>query len=292
MNSDIQNSNPTAPPVDTGEWDRVLRPRSGFVPVDMAELWRYRELFWFMAWREVTIRYKQTALGILWALVQPLLTMVVFTLLFGKLAGFSADSPLPYALVTLSGVVVWQFFSDAMSRSGQSLVAQSGLITKVYFPRLIVPATGVISAAVDFAIALVILAGLLAWYRVVPTVALLLLPVFVLIAALAALGAGLWLSALNVKYRDVKHLIPFLVRLGIYISPVGFMSDKIAEPYRFWYSLNPMVGVIDGFRWCLLGPAFAPYWPGVWLGLATVLAVLISGAFFFRNVERTFADVV
>ncbi|MCC6581232.1 MAG: ABC transporter permease [Phycisphaeraceae bacterium] len=280
------------PPEGEGPWDRVIRARSGLVPVNFAELWRYRELFWFMAWREVTIRYKQTALGILWALIQPLMTMVVFTVLYGHLAGFAADSPLPYALVTMCGVVVWQFFADGISRSGQSLVAQSSLVTKVYFPRLIVPTTSVISSAVDLAVAMVILLPLLMWFRIAPTMNLLLLPVFASIAMLAALGTGLWLSALNVKYRDIKHIIPFLVRLGLLVSPVGFLSSKISPPYRFWFSLNPMVGVIDGFRWCLLGPAFEPYWPGFWVGLVTVLVVLVTGAYYFKFVERTFADVV
>jgi len=214
--------------INDGDFDRVIRPKHGIIPIDFGELWHYRELFWFLAWRDVIIRYKQTVLGILWALIQPLATMVVFTFIFGRLAGFSKDSVTPYAMITLSGVVAWQFFSDAMSKSSQSLVAQTNLITKVYFPRLIVPATYVISAAVDFGIAMAILFVLMGCYRIVPTTTLLLLPVFFLVAAMAAFGAGLWLSALNVKYRDVKHIIPFIVRIGIYISPVGFLSSKIS----------------------------------------------------------------
>lgn len=277
---------------ELSDFDRVIKPKRGLVPIDFAELWHYRELFWFLAWREILVRYKQTALGILWALIQPLFTMVVFTFIFGRLAGFAKDSDTPYALITLCGVVAWQFFANAMSKSGQSLVSQANLITKVYFPRLIVPATYVISAAVDFAIALVILFVIMGVYRVTPTLHLLLLPAFILIAAFAAFGVGLWLSALNVKYRDVKHLIPFMVRLGIYISPVGFLSSKISEDYRFWYSLNPMVGVIDGFRWCILGPGFEPYWPGFWVSVAMVVVLFITGAYYFRFVEKTFADVV
>lgn len=274
------------------EYDRIIRPKRGLIGIDFPELWDYRELFWFLGWRDVTIRYKQTVLGILWAVVQPLLTMVVFTFIFGRLAGFGKDATTPYAMITLSGIVVWQFFSEALSKSGESLVAQANLITKVYFPRLIVPATYVISSTIDFAIAMVILFILMACYRLVPSAALLLLPVFFLIAAMAALGAGLWLCALNVKYRDVKHIIPFIVRLGIYVSPVGFLSSKIRPEYRFWYSLNPMVGVIDGFRWCILGPDFAPYWPGFWVSTGVVVVLLVTGAYYFRYVEKSFADIV
>lgn len=274
------------------EFERVIKPQKGLIPIDFKELWQYRELFWFLAWREVIIRYKQTVLGILWALIQPLMTMVVFTFIFGRLAGFAKDSSTPYAMITLSGVVVWQFFSDAMSKSGQSLVSQANLITKVYFPRLIVPTTYVISAAVDFSIAMVILFILMGAYQIVPSSALMLLPLFFLIAATAALGAGLWLSALNVKYRDVKHIIPFIVRLGMYISPVGFLSSKIPDNLRFVYSLNPMVGAIEGFRWCILGPDYAPYWPGFWASVGMVVIFLISGIYYFRYVERNFADVV
>ena len=195
-------------------------------------------------------------------------------------------------MITLSGIVVWQFFSQALSKSGESLVAQANLITKVYFPRLIVPATYVISSTVDFIIAMVILFIVMACYRLLPSANLLLLPVFFLIAAMAAFGAGLWLCALNVKYRDVKHIIPFIVRLGIYVSPVGFLSSKIRLEYRFWYSLNPMVGVIEGFRWCILGPEFAPYWPGFWASTGVVVVLLVTGAYYFRHVEKSFADIV
>jgi lipopolysaccharide transport system permease protein len=288
-------SNPSSTPkIDSVEmeYDRIIRPKRGLIGIDFAELWRYRELFWFLGWREVIIRYKQTLLGILWAVVRPLLTMIVFTFVFGGLAGFKEDTATPYAMITLCGVVIWQFFSESLRQSGESLVTQAKLITKVYFPRLIVPATYVISNAIDFAIAMVILFIMMGCYRLVPSFTLLLLPVFFLIAALAAFGTGLWLSALNVKYRDVKHIIPFIVRLGIYVSPVGFLSSKIQPEYRFWYSLNPMVGVIDGFRWCILGPEFAPYWPGFWASTAVVVLLLVSGAFYFRHVEKTFADLV
>jgi lipopolysaccharide transport system permease protein len=288
-------SNPNSTPgIENMEmdYDRIIRPKRGLIGIDLRELWDYRELFWFLGWREVSVRYKQTLLGILWAVVQPLLTMVVFTFVFGRLAGFDEGSATPYAMITLCGVVVWQFFSEALSKSGESLVAQSHLITKVYFPRLVVPATYVISGAVDFVIAMVILFIMMACYRLTPSATLLLLPAFFLIAAMAAFGAGLWLCALNVKYRDVKYIIPFIVRLGIYVSPVGFLSSRIRPEFRFWYSLNPMAGVIDGFRWCILGPDFAPDWPSFWVSTAVVITLLVSGVYYFRYVEKTFADLV
>lgn len=274
------------------DFDRIIRPKRGLVGIDFRELWKYRELFWFFGWREVTVRYKQTLLGILWAVVQPLVTMIVFTFVFGKLAGFDEHTGIPYAMITLSGVVIWEFFSSAMSKSGESLVSQSHLITKVYFPRLVIPTTYVISGAVDFGIAMVMLLIMMAFYGLAPSITILLLPAFFLVAAAAAFGIGLWLSALNVKYRDVKYIIPFIVRLGIYVSPVGFLSSKMPIEYRFWYSLNPMVGAIDGFRWCILGPQFEPHWPGFLASLAVVIVLLVTGAYYFRCVERTFADVV
>jgi lipopolysaccharide transport system permease protein len=269
-----------------------MRPKSGLIPIDFGELWQYRELFWFLSLREIVVRYKQTVLGIFWAVIQPLLTMAVFTLVFGRLAGFAKDSITPYALITLTGVLPWQLFSDSISKGGQSLVSQANLITKVYFPRLIIPVSCVFSSAIDFGIALVILFVMMAGYRIRPTVTLLLLPAFFLMVAMVSLGVGLWLSAMNVKYRDVKLLIPFIIRLGIYISPVGFVSSRIPSKYQFWYSLNPIVGAIDGFRWCILGPAFKPYWPGFWVSLIIAVLLLVSGAVYFRRVERSFADII
>ncbi len=275
-----------------GNFDRIIRPKSGLVPVDFNELWQYRELFWFLSWREIVVRYKQTVLGILWALIQPLLTMVVFTFIFGRLAGFAEGSGAPYAMVTLAGVVPWQFFSDSISRSGQSLVSKSNLIAKVYFPRLIIPVACVISAAIDTGIAMAILILMMAIYRITPTITLFLLPAFFLLVAMVSLAVGLWLSAMNVKYRDFNFIIPFIVRLGIYISPVGFVSTRIPEQYRFLYSLNPIVGAIDGFRWCILGPAFEPYWPGFWVSMLIAILLLVSGAFYFRRVEKSLADII
>jgi lipopolysaccharide transport system permease protein len=275
-----------------GDFDRIIRPKSGLIPIDFKELWHYHELFWFLSWREIVVRYKQTVLGILWAVIQPLLTMVVFTFIFGRLAGFAEGSAVPYAMVTLAGVVPWQFFSDSISRGGQSLVSKSHLITKVYFPRLIIPVTCVISAAIDSGIALAILIFMMAVCRIKPTITFLCSPAFFLLVALVSLTVGLWLSAMNVKYRDFNFIIPFIVRLGIYISPVGFASARIPSEYRFLYSLNPMVGAIDGFRWCILGPAFEPYWPGFWVSMIIALLLLVGAAYYFRRVEKALADII
>lgn len=280
-------------------YERVIRPKRGLVAIDFRELWLYRELFGFLAYRDILIRYKQTYLGVAWAVLQPVLTMVVFTVVFGRMAGFSDRFNVPpqvYAVLTLAGLVPWLFFANAMSASSQSLVASANMISKIYFPRLIIPASTVISGLVDFAIALVILFGMMLFFGVKFTAALVLLPLFALVAALAAFSVGLWLSALNVKYRDVKYVVPFLVQMGLYASPVGFPSslvrDKFGDTVAFFYSLNPMVGVIDGFRWCVLGGRFEPYWPGFGVSLVVIAALLVTGAIYFRTAEKTFADVI
>ncbi|MBI3875216.1 MAG: ABC transporter permease [Verrucomicrobia bacterium] len=280
-------------------YERVIRPKRGLVAIDFRELWLYRELFGFLAYRDILIRYKQTYLGVAWAVLQPLLTMVVFTVVFGRMAGFSDKFNVPqqvYAVLTLAGLVPWLFFANAMSASSQSLVASANMISKIYFPRLIIPASAVISGMVDFAIALGILLAMMAVYGVAFTPALLLLPFFFAVAALAAFAVGLWLSALNVKYRDVKYVVPFLVQMGLYASPVGFPSnlvrDKFGDTVAFFYSLNPMVGVIDGFRWCVLGARFEPYWPGFAVSLVVIAVLLVTGAIYFRTAEKTFADVI
>lgn len=270
---------------------RVIRPRRGLVPIDFRELWRYRELLWFLAWRDILIRYKQTAIGVAWAVVQPLLTMVVFTLIFSRGARFPSHGA-PYAVMTFAAILPWQFFANAMSMSSASVVGASNIIRKIYFPRLIIPVSATLSGVVDFLISLAILLMLMAGHGVAFRPQLLWLPLFFLLALAAAFGVGLWLSALNVKYRDVKHVVPFLVRMGMYISPVGFMTAVVPERWRFWYSLNPMVGVIDGFRWAIFGERFEPYWPGLWIGVGTVFALAVSGAYFFRSTERTFADII
>ena len=272
-------------------WTRVIRPKRGLVPLDAAELWRYRELLVFFVWRNILIRYKQTAIGVLWALVQPVLTMVVFTVVFGKLANLPSGGA-PYALLTAAAVLPWQFFSNGLTAGSNSVVAASNMVRKVYFPRLFIPLGDCLSGSLDFVISLVLLLGLMVWYQVAITPSLLLLPVFTAVAAACAFGASLWLSALNVKYRDVKYIVPFLVQAGLYVSPVGFMSAIVPEGWRFWYHLNPMVGVIDGFRWAVLGPAFRPDWGGFALSMGIVAALLVSGLFYFRKTERTFADVI
>lgn len=256
-----------------------------------ADLWRYRELFYFLAWRDILVRYKQTAIGVAWALIRPLLTMIVFTLVFGKIARLP-DGGVPYALLVCAAILPWQFFANALSESSGSLVSNANLISKVYFPRLIIPATAIVTSLVDFAISFAILVALMLWYGVLPDWKILTLPLFVLIALAAALGFGLWLTALNVKYRDFRYVIPFVVSFGLYISPVGFSSDIVPERWRLIYSLNPMVGVIDGFRWSVLGGKFALYWPGFVLSLVIVITVLVTGVRYFRRTERSFADII
>ncbi|MCX8091302.1 MAG: ABC transporter permease [Verrucomicrobiae bacterium] len=271
--------------------EQVLRPRRGLVAIDFGELWRFRELFWLLAWRNVLIRYKQAYLGVGWAVLQPLLTMAVFTVVFGKLAGMSSGGA-PFAVFNFAALLPWMFFANALSESSNSLVASQNLITKVYFPRLLIPTSAVLSGALDFLISIGLLLLLMAWYGVAFTANLLLMPVFFGLTFLAALAAGLWFSALNVRYRDVKYIVPFIVRLGIYVSPVGFLSAKGYEFLGPAYGLNPLVGLIDGFRWSILGAGFEPYWPGFWLGQAVVAVLLVSGAYYFRTMEKTFADVI
>ena len=272
-------------------YERIIRPKKGLVPIDFAELWRYRELFWFLALRDILVRYKQTVIGIAWAGIQPVLIMIVFTVIFGKLAKLPSDG-IPYPILTFVALLPWQFFSDAVTQTSNSVISKAGMVSKIYFPRLIMPASAVILGMVNFAISFVILIGLMFWYHIVPTVTVFLLPLFLLLAAMAALGAGLWLSALNVKYRDVQYVVPFLVHMGLYISPVGFLSSVVPEKYQLLYSLNPMVGVIDGFRWCLLGGKVVPYWPGVWLSVFILTVLLVTGAYYFKRMEKTFADVI
>jgi lipopolysaccharide transport system permease protein len=261
------------------------------VAIHFQELWRYRELFWQLTWRNVLIRYKQTYLGVAWAVLQPLLTMVVFTIIFSRVAGMSSNGA-PFAVFNFAALLPWMFFANALNESSNALVASQSMITKIYFPRLIMPASAVLSGLVDFLISFVLLLLLMGWYRVPVSAHLALLPVFFGLAFLAAMATGLWFSALNVKYRDVKYVVPFIVRMGIYISPVGYLSGKLYDLCGPWYGLNPLAGVIDGFRWCILGERFEPYWPGFWLGCVVTGVVLVSGAYYFRATEKTFADVI
>jgi lipopolysaccharide transport system permease protein len=255
------------------------------------DLWRYRELFYFLAWRDLLVRYKQTVVGVAWALLRPFLTMVVFTVIFGKIAGLPSGG-VPYPILVFAGMLPWQFFSNALSESSGSLVSNANLISKVYFPRLIVPAGAVIVGFVDFLISFVIMAALMVWYGFLPGMQILTLPLWILLAFLAAIGPGLFITALNVKYRDFRYVIPFVVQFGLYVSPVGFRSDVVPEQWRLLYSLNPMVGVIDGFRWAICGGEFAIYWPGFAASLAITVFFLWFGIRYFRKTERTFADVI
>ncbi len=255
------------------------------------DLWRYRELLFFLAWRDILVRYKQTVIGIVWALGKPLLTMLVFTLVFSKLAKLPSGG-VPYPILVFAALLPWQFFSGAFSGAGDSLVSNAGMISKVYFPRLVIPASAVIVAFVDFLISFAILIALMIWYGFAPNLRMLTLPWFTLVAFVAAMGSGLWIAALNVKYRDFRIIVPFIVQFGLYLSPVGFSSSIVPEKWRLLYSANPMVGVIDGFRWAILGGDTPLYWPGFLLSLALVLAILVTGIFYFRKTEKTFADVI
>jgi lipopolysaccharide transport system permease protein len=255
------------------------------------DLWRYRELFYFLAWRDLLVRYKQTAVGVGWSIIRPLLTMVVLTVVFGKL-GKMPSGGVPYSLLVFSGMLPWLFFSTAMSESGNSLVANSNLISKVYFPRLIIIVSSVIASFVDFLISAVFLIGLMIWFRYAPPANVLFLPLFVLLAFAAAFGVGLWIAALMVQYRDFRFIVPFAVQFGLYITPVGFQSSVVPERFRLLYSLNPMVGILDGFRWCLLGVPESIYWPGLALAVLEVIFMIASGVWYFRRTEQTFADVI
>ena len=255
------------------------------------DLWRYRELFYFLSWRDLLVRYKQTVIGIAWALIRPFLTMVVFTVVFGHLAKLPSGGA-PYPILVFAAMLPWQFFANALSECSTSLLTNSNLISKVYFPRLIVPASAVIVSFVDFLISGMILLALMAWYDFVPDWRILTLPFFILVALATSMGVGLWLAALNVEYRDFRYIVPFIVQLGLYISPVGFSSSVVPSQWRLIYSLNPMVGVIDGFRWAILAGESKLYWPGFTLSIGLAVLLLASGIWYFRKTERTFADVI
>lgn len=255
------------------------------------DLWRYHELFLFFAWRDLLVRYKQTAVGISWSLIRPLLTMAVLTFVFGKLGKMPAGG-VPYPLLVFCGMLPWLFFSMALTEAGNSLISNSGMISKVYFPRLAITVSSVITSLVDFAISCVFLAILMIWYRFAPPAAILLVPFFVLLVFGASLGAGMWVAALMVKYRDFRFIVPFIVQFGLYISPVGFQSSVVPEKFRLLYALNPMVGIIDGFRWCILGSARYIYWPSIAIAIFDVVVLVASGIWYFRKTERTFADVI
>lgn len=256
------------------------------------DLWAYRELFAILAWRDLTVRYKQTVIGIAWAVMRPFLTMVIFTVLFGRLAKMPSDGAAPYPVMVFAGMLPWFLFSTILSEASNSLVVNANLIGKVYFPRLLVPASTVAVALADAAVTFVLLIGMMAWFQFWPDWRILVLPVFVALAVLAALGPALIMTAMNVKYRDFRYIIPFILQFGLYVSPVGFSSAAVPDQWRLLYSLNPAVGVIDGFRWCLLGGEAEIYAPGFALSLAMVAALLWIGVAYFRRTERTFADLL
>lgn len=272
------------------EYVKVIKKRHGLIGVDFSELWRYRELFWFLALRDILVRYKQAVIGIAWSILQPVFTMVVFSVIFGRLAKLPSDG-VPYPILIFTALLPWQFFAHSMSSSSQSIVGSASIISKVYFPRLIIPTSAVISGMIDFCISFVILIGMMVWYKIVPTANIVYLPLFVLLTFTAALAVGLWLSALNAEFRDVFYVVPFLVQAGQYISPVAYSTSIIPEKWKFLYSLNPMVGVIDGFRWSILGTA-TPHWPGIIISAVSVLVIFTGGLLYFRKMERTFADVI
>jgi lipopolysaccharide transport system permease protein len=270
----------------------VYERKWGWAALDLRELWRYRELLYFLTWRDILVRYKQAVFGVLWAILQPLLTMVVFTVVFNKALGVKSPSPnIPYAVFSFSGLLPWNFFAGALSRSGLSLVGNSNLLTKVYFPRLVIPISAVLGGLVDLGIAFLVLIGLMFAYGLTPTWHIVFLPLFVILAFVTALGVSLWLSALNVLYRDVGYVIPFLVQLWFFVSPVIYSVKNIpAGPLRVAFALNPMTGVIGGFRWALLGEQFPSGY--LWISTAVMLVLFVTGLFYFKRMERVFADVV
>ena len=268
---------------------RIERSR-GWVSLRLSELWRYRELVYFLTWRDVKVRYKQTVLGAAWALLQPFLTMLVFSLFFGRLAQMPSDG-VPYPLFTLAALVPWTFFSNALTQSSNSLVGNANLITKVYFPRLIVPTATVLSGVIDFVLAFVLLLAMMSYYEVAPAVTVLWIPLFLTLVVAASLGAGLWLSAMNVQFRDVRYTVPFLTQFWLFATPIAYPSSLLHAPWRTLFGINPMVGAVEGFRWALLGGSAAPL-AVVAMSSVTAIAVLVTGAFYFRRMERTFADIV
>ena len=257
-----------------------------------SDLWAYRELFAILAWRDVAVRYKQTVIGVAWAVIRPFMTMVIFTIVFGRLAKLPSDGAIPYPLMVFAGLLPWFLLSTILSDASNSLLGNANLIGKVYFPRIIIPSSSAVVALVDFTINLLILFGLMAWYGFMPGWQIIFLPGFIALAVLASLGPALLITALNVKYRDFRYIIPFIIQVGLYVSPVGFSSAVVPQTLRFWYSLNPIVGVIDGFRWCLLGGESQLYIPGFLVSLVVVAVILWIGITYFRRTEKTFADLI
>jgi len=268
----------------------VIRPSRGWVSLNLADLWRYRELIFFLAWRDISVRYKQTILGAAWAIIQPFFTMIVFTIFFGQLGNIPSDG-LPYPVFAYCALLPWQLFAYSLGESGNSLVANQNLITKVYFPRVVIPLAATLGGLLDFVISFIVLLLMIMYYHIQPTSVVWTLPLFILLALITALGAGLWLSALNVEYRDVRYTIPFLTQFWLFITPIAYPSSMVPEQWRVLYGINPMVGVVEGFRWALLGNGNPPG-PMMIISIIAALVLLVSGLFYFRRMERTFADKV
>jgi lipopolysaccharide transport system permease protein len=276
----------------TKETGQVLRiePSRGWISLKLCELWEYRELLYFLTWRDVKVKYKQTVIGAAWAIIQPFLTMVVFSLFFGRLAKIPSDG-IPYPIFSYAALVPWTFFANGLTQSSNSLVGSANLIKKIYFPRLVMPISSVVSGAVDFVLAFIVLLGMMLFYNIVPSINILWLPAFLLLAFVTSLGVGLWLSAMNVQFRDVRYVVPFLTQFWLFATPIAYPSSLLHEPWRTIYGINPMVGVVEGFRWALLRTDTAPG-PIIIVSTLASLAILITGAFYFRRMEKTFADVV
>jgi lipopolysaccharide transport system permease protein len=267
-----------------------VKPTQGWASLKLRELWEYRELLYFLTWRDIKVRYKQTVLGAAWAIIQPFFTMVVFSLFFGKLAGIPSDD-IPYPIFSYAALVPWSFFAHGVSQSSNSLVGSANLITKVYFPRLVIPISAVVSGVVDFVLAFVVLLGMMFFYGIMPTPAVVWLPLFILLAFVTSLGVGLWLSAMNVLFRDVRYAVPFLLNVWMFATPIAYPSSLLNEPWRTLYGINPMVGVVEGFRWALLGTETTPG-PMIFVSAVAAVALLVTGAYYFRRMEKTFADVI
>jgi lipopolysaccharide transport system permease protein len=267
-----------------------IEPSNTWVSLKLGELWQYRELLYFLIWRDIKVRYKQTALGAAWAIIQPLFSMLIFSLFFGRLAKMPSDG-IPYPLFSLAALVPWTFFANGLNQSSNSLVASANLLKKVYFPRLVIPIATVLAGVVDFALSFVVLLGLMAFYGVTPTINLLWMPLFLLLALVTSLAVGLWMSALNVKYRDVRYIVPFLIQVWMFSTPIVYPSSLLPASWRTIYGLNPMVGVVEGFRWALLGTNTLPGFMIV-VSATAALVILIGGAFYFRHMEKSFADIV
>jgi lipopolysaccharide transport system permease protein len=290
MTSEVADERATARAAALESMHIRIAPPRGWIPLNLRDLWEYRELLYFLAWRDIKVRYKQTVLGASWAILQPFFTMVVFSLFFGKLAGIPSEG-LPYPIFSFAALVPWQFFANGLTSSSDSVVSSANLIRKVYFPRLVIPMAAVGSGIVDFCLAFLVLLGMMAFYGIVPTVNVVWLPLLLLLALVTSLGSGLWLTAMNVQFRDVRYMVPFLVNAWMFATPIAYPSSLLDEPWRTLYGINPMVGVVEGFRWALLGTETQP---GSMILVSAVVAVglLVSGAYYFRRMENSFADVV